>query len=55
MNQRLQKQLGLSPEMAGMLMSLEGNSEICQVVNPFVTLRIGMPLVRFLSKEGKRS
>ena len=55
MNQRLQKQLGLSPEMAGMLMSLEGNSEICQVVNPFVTLRFGMPLVRFLSKEGKRS
>ena len=55
MNCQLQRQLGCTPEMAGMLMSLEGNSEICQVVNDLVTLRFGMPLVRFLSKEGNRS
>lgn len=55
MNCQLQRQLGCTPETAGMLMSLEGNSEICQVVNDLVTLRFGMPLVRFLSKEGNRS
>ena len=35
--------LGLDPETAGMLMSAAGQLEICQVVDPLMTVRFGMP------------
>ena len=41
----VQKQQNLSFNEAGMLMSATGNAEVCQVVDPLVTMRFGMPKV----------
>ncbi|MBR5251699.1 MAG: acetamidase/formamidase family protein, partial [Oscillospiraceae bacterium] len=43
MNEILQKHLGYNLNKAGMLTSLAGNLEFCQVVDPALTVRMSIP------------